>query len=203
MRPNPLLDAITFLTKGDYLAARYGIFVSLYWLLLAGALLGALLAWRQDAGQRGTRAGGILLLRVLTGTMWWEQSLWKIPPHYGGLVYWMKQEVAHAAVPLQSVLVRDVVLPNIGVFGPLVYAIEAGIGASLILGLYTRLGALFGIAMAVNLWLGLYSAPGEWPWTYFFLITIMALFCVDPPGRVLGWDAARHRAGANRFSYLA
>ena len=39
--------------------------------------------------------------------------------------------------------------------------------------------------MGLNLWLGLYSAPGEWPWTYMFLIIIQALFIIDPPG--LGW----------------
>ncbi len=202
MPPDPVHDAIVFLTKGDYLAAGNRLFIVAYWVLLAVAAVGALAAWRRDRGQRGTRALGLLALRVLTGTMWWEQSLWKIPPHFGGLVYWMKEEVAHAAVPLQATLVRVVVLPNIGLFGPLVYAIEALIGASLIIGLFTRLGAILGILMALNLWLGLYSAPGEWPWTYFFLITIMGLYCIDPPGRVLGWDALRRRAGAGRIGIL-
>jgi len=202
MPPNPVHDVAVFLTKGDYLAASNRAFVVAYWILLGIAAVGALAAWRRDRGQRGTRALGILLLRVLTGTMWWEQSLWKIPPHFGGLIYWMKEEVAHAAVPLQGTLIRVIVLPNISVFGPLVYAIEALIGASLIVGLFTRLGAILGILMAINLWLGLYSAPGEWPWTYFFLITIMGLYCIDPPGRVLGWDALRQRAGAGRVGIL-
>ena len=52
---------------------------------------------------------------------------------------------------------------------------------------YMALGA----AMAANLWLGLYSAPGEWPWTYGFLIIIQLLFVIDPPGRSLGVDALR------------
>jgi hypothetical protein len=56
------------------------------------------------------------------------------------------------------------------------------------LGLCSRLGALAGVGMAVNLWLGLYSAPGEWPWTYFFLVVLQLLFLVDPPGRSLGVD---------------
>ncbi len=202
MPPNPVHDAIVFLTKGGYLAAGNRSFIVAYWVLLAVAAVGALAAWRRDRGQRSTRALGLLALRVLTGTMWWEQSLWKIPPHFGGLIYWMKEEVAHAAVPLQATLVRVVVLPNIGTFGPLVYAIEALIGVSLIIGLFTRLGAILGTLMALNLWLGLYSAPGEWPWTYFFLITIMGLYCIDPPGRVLGWDALRRRAGAGRIGIL-
>lgn len=186
MRPNPLSDVVSFLTKPS-------IFTLFYWLLLIGAIVVAIMAWRRDPAQRTGYALGILLLRFFTGTMWWQQSLWKIPPQEGGLIYWMGQEVKHAAIPLQSFLVKTVVLPHIMIFGPLVYAIEVAIGISLILGLFTRLGAALGILMGVNLWLGLYSAPHEWPWTYFFLIIIMALFFLDPPGRLLGMDALAQR----------
>jgi uncharacterized membrane protein YphA (DoxX/SURF4 family) len=69
-----------------------------------------------------------------------------------------------------------------------VYLTEVAIGISLMLGFCSRLGALAGVGMAVNLWRGLYSAPGEWPWAYFFLVVIQLLFVVDPPGRSLGAD---------------
>ena len=187
MRPNPISDVFSFLTKPS-------LFTLIYWLLLLAAIGIAVMVWRRDPAQRTGHALGILLLRFFTGTMWWQQSLWKIPPQEGGLIYWMKQEVAHAAIALQATFVAQIVLPRIAVFGPAVYAIEVGIGASLMLGLFTRGFALLGIAMAVNLWLGLYSAPGEWPWTYMFLVILMALFAVDPPGRCLGLDASwRHR----------
>jgi uncharacterized membrane protein YphA (DoxX/SURF4 family) len=165
----------------------------MFWLLLLASAAFAVLAWRADPAQRTPRAIALWLLRVLTGCMWWQQTLWKIPPNFAGLRYWMEQEVAHASVALQSALVRDIVLPNLNLFGPLVYLIEAAIGISLLLGLLTRLGALLGLLMAMNLWLGLYSAPGEWPWTYMFLIIIQALFVVDPPGRLLGADALLRR----------
>jgi hypothetical protein len=97
--------------------------------------------------------------------------------------------VEHASTELQSVLVRDIVLPNIAIFGPLVYAIEVAIAVSLILGLATRLGALLGALMAINLWLGLYNAPTEWPWTYMFLVILQLIYLIDPPGRSLGVDA--------------
>jgi uncharacterized membrane protein YphA (DoxX/SURF4 family) len=190
--PNPFGDAADFVTRG-------GFFGDVYVVLLVLAAAIALVAWWRNPAERGARAVGLLLLRVLTGTMWWQQSLWKIPPNYGGLIYWMRQEAAHAAIPLQGRLVREVVLPHIRIFGPAVYAIEVAIGVSLILGLYTRAGALLGILMGVNLWLGLYSAPREWPWTYFFLIIIMSLFAIDPPGRVLGLDALRGRGRGGAF----
>ena len=186
MRPNPVDDAIAFLTKPAWTTP-------MFWLLLLGSIAIALRAWRHVPTHHGAREPAIWLLRLLVGIMWWQQSLWKIPPDEGGLIYWMKQEVAHAAVGLQAAFVAGVVLPHIAVFGPAVYAIETGIGVSLMLGLCTRGFALLGLAMAVNLWLGLYSAPGEWPWTYMFLVILMALFVVDPPGRSLGIDAVLRR----------
>ncbi len=182
MRPNPLDDLIAFLTKPDWPTP-------VFWLLLIGSVIIAIIAWRRLPAQRSGPAVAIWLARLLMGGMWWQQSLWKIPPNYDGLVYWMKQMVDHAAIPLQGQLVRDVVVPNIGVFGPAVYLAEVAIGVSLLLGVLTRLGAILGALMALNLWLGLYSAPNEWPWTYFFLIIIQCLFALAPPGRFLGIDA--------------
>ncbi len=43
--------------------------------------------------------------------------------------------------------------------------------------------------MGINLWLGLYNVPGEWPWTYMFLVVIQLIYLIDPPGRSLGFDA--------------
>ena len=184
MRPNPLTDALAFLVDTDKFW-----FTVIFWLLLLGSIAAALQDWRTDPAQRSARHVGIGVLRFIVGCMWWQQSLWKIPPHYDwGLIHWMQEMVDHASTQLQSVLVRDLVLPNIAVFGPLVYAIEVAIGASLILGLFTRLGAALGALMAINLWLGLYNAPGEWTWTYMFLVVIQLLFLIDPPGRSLGVD---------------
>ena len=81
----------------------------------------------------------------------------------------------------------------------MVYAIEVAIAVSLIVGLLTRLSSVLGALMAINLWLGLYNAAGEWPWTYMFLVVLELLFLLDPPGRSLGVDVlVWHRAGAAR-----
>jgi uncharacterized membrane protein YphA (DoxX/SURF4 family) len=185
MRQDPLTDALHFLVDTGKLW-----FTVVFWLLILGSAVVAFLAWRADPAQRTVRHVGIGLLRFIVACMWWQQSLWKIPPHWDwGLIHWMEEMVAHASTELQSVLVRDLVLPNIGFFGPLVYAIEVAIAVSLILGLLTRAGAALGALMAINLWLGLYNAPGEWPWTYMFLVVIQLLFVINPPGRSLGVDA--------------
>ena len=183
MLQNPFTDAIDAL-------ADTGFPKPAFWFLLLGCAIAATLVWRRDPSQRSIQDAGRCLLRVMVGTMWWQQSLWKVPPHYDwGLIHWMQEMVEHGSIQLQSDLVRDIVLPNIAIFGPLVYAIEVAIAVSLILGLLTRVGALLGALMAINLWLGLYNAPGEWPWTYMFLVVIQLIYLIDPPGRSLGVDA--------------
>jgi uncharacterized membrane protein YphA (DoxX/SURF4 family) len=188
MRPNPLNDAVHFLTQSNW-------FTPVFWLLLLASIAIAAVVWQRDPGQRTARGLGIWGLRVLMGTMWWQQTLWKIPPNFDGLKFWMQQEADHAAIALQAALVRNIVLPNLAVFGPLVYLVELIIGVTLLLGLFSRAGALLGLLMGLNLWLGLYSADNEWPWTYMFLVMIQAWFVIDPPGRVLGADVLLRRRG--------
>jgi len=191
MRPNPVADALHFLTQPGW-------FTPVFWLLLLASIGIAATVWSRDPTQRTARNLGVWALRFLTGAMWWQQTLWKIPPNFDGLKYWMEQEAAHAAIPLQGALVANIVLPNLWLFGPLVYAVELVIGVSLLLGLASRAGAILGLLMGLNLWLGLYSAPGEWPWTYMFLIIIQAWFAIDPPGRCLGADALAGRPVGRR-----
>jgi len=81
------------------------------------------------------------------------------------------------------------VQPHFFLFAPIVYATEVLIGISLLTGTAVRLFALIGAAMSINLWLGLYHAHGEWPWTYFFLIVVMLMFVIQRAGRSLGVDA--------------
>jgi uncharacterized membrane protein YphA (DoxX/SURF4 family) len=185
MRENPIGNALLFLVDANKLW-----FTVIFWLLLLGSAAAAASAWRKDPAQRSVHHIGYGLMRVIVGIMWWQQSLWKIPPHWDwGLIHWMEVMVEHASTQLQSTLVRDLVLPNISVFGPLVYAIEVIIAVSLILGVVTRIGAALGALMAINLWLGLYNAPNEWPWTYMFLVVLQLIFLINPPGRSLGIDA--------------
>jgi hypothetical protein len=64
--------------------------------------------------------------------MWWQQSLWKLPPAYtdnpdgsGGLRYWMGEMAKWASTGLQRHFVKDIVLPHFYFFAPQVYFSEA------------------------------------------------------------------------------
>jgi uncharacterized membrane protein YphA (DoxX/SURF4 family) len=187
MRTNPFYDTYLFLTTFSWTTA-------VFWLLLIGGILIALMVWGREPEQRTTVHFGNWIARLIIGGMWWQQTLWKLPPNFdtdgtGGLRYWMQQMAENAAFSWQSAFVRHVCLPNYYIFGSLVYAGEVAVAVSLIFGLFTRLGATIGALMAINLWFGLYRAPSEWPWTYFFLVTIQALFALHGVGRSLGFDS--------------
>jgi uncharacterized membrane protein YphA (DoxX/SURF4 family) len=182
MNPNPFSDTIMFLMQPALTTA-------IFWGLLCVSVATAVYVYRTIPGQHSIEHVGNFAFRLLIGCMWWQQSLWKLPPDYSGLAYWMGQMGKHAAIPLQADFVNLIVLPHLYLFAPLVYAAEVLTAVSLILGLFVRVWALIGAAQILNLWLGLYSAPGEWPWTYFFLLIVMLVFALHRYGRSLGFDA--------------
>jgi uncharacterized membrane protein YphA (DoxX/SURF4 family) len=191
MKPNPISDALHFLVQPAWTTA-------IYWLLLLGSMAIALYAWRNIPSQRSWRNVGDWLCRFFIGTMWWQQTLWKLPPLYtdnpsdplnSGLHYWMSQEGQGASFPLLADFVNHIVLPNFYFFAPIVYTLEVLTAVSLILGIFVRLWGWIGALQVLNLWLGLYNAQGEWPWTYFFLLVLMVIFALHRYGRSLGLDA--------------
>ena len=188
MRPNPIADAVNFLSG----SALFYVFA----LLVIASLLIAGINLARDAQQRNIKDLVTYVLRFFIGCMWWQQTLWKLPPTYtdlpdgsGGLRYWVSKMVDGAAFSLQSDFVQYIVQPNFLLFAPIIYATEVFIGVSLITGTAVRLSGIIGAAMAINLWLGLYSTHGEWPWTYFFLIVVELMFALNRAGRSLGVDA--------------
>ena len=93
------------------------------------------------------------------------------------------------AIPLQADFVNNIVLAHFYLFAPIVYSLELLTAVSLLLGIFVRLWGIIGALQILNLWLGLYSAQGEWPWTYFFLLVLMLIFALHRYGRRLGLDA--------------
>jgi hypothetical protein len=132
---NPLSDALQFLV-------RPGGTTVVYWLLLLGSIGIALYAWRNIASQRSWCNVADWLCRFFIGSMWWQQTLWKLPPLYtdnpsdpinSGLHYWMMREGQSAALRLQADLVNHIVLPHFSLFAPIVYGLEVLTAVSLIL----------------------------------------------------------------------
>jgi uncharacterized membrane protein YphA (DoxX/SURF4 family) len=192
MNPDPITDVLEFLQQPAWTTG-------IFWLLGFVSLLTAVYAFVTIPSQRRIAYIFDWAFRFLIGAMWWQQTLWKLPPSYTdhpeqpfgetGLAYWMGLMGKHAAIPLQADFVNNIVLPHFYLFAPIVYGLEVLTAVSLILGFFVRLWGVIGALQILNLWLGLYSAPGEWPWTYFFLLVLMLIFALHRYGRRLGFDA--------------
>ena len=63
----------------------------------------------------------------------------------------------------------------------------------LLLGLWTRIGALIGLVQAIAITLLVVRAPDEWVWTYVMFVAISAVVLVTPAGSRLSLDAWRAR----------
>lgn len=205
MNSNPLTDVVRFLLQPAWTTG-------VYWLLLLGSVAIAVYAFATIKSQRSPHHVGDWILRFLIGSMWWQQTLWKLPPYYTdhpseptttGLYYWMTQMGKSASIQLQSDFVNNIALPHFNVFAPVVYSLEVLTAVSLILGIFVRFWGIIGALQILNLWLGLYNAEGEWPWTYFFLLVLQLIFALHQYGRSLGIDAIivnRHARKAGRHA---
>jgi hypothetical protein len=102
-------------------------------------------------------------------------------------------------VRLNGWFVDEVVEPNFGVFGWLIFLTETFIVLSLGLGLLSRLGAAVALALSVQLTLGVagvvHRASGldEGELLYWMMIATALLLVVRPAGRWFGLDARLRR----------
>ncbi len=132
--------------------------------------------------------------------LWLANLAWKLPPDFGrddpeGLLYNFELAAEHAVgAPLRT-LANDVLIPHFTLFGWIVFLVELVVGLSLLLGLWTRIGALLGVGQAIAITLLVVRAPDEWIWTYLLLIAMSVVVALTPSGARLSVDS-RLRAGS-------
>jgi uncharacterized membrane protein YphA (DoxX/SURF4 family) len=197
MRVNPFYDIWLFLTgdTGSHLAVgawRY-LLVAMFWGLVVASIYLAYRNWQADPTQR-TQAGlGMWLARVAIGSMWFEGCLWKLPIPAEGFRFWLEQEAQYAAFDAHKMLVTSILLPAFTLVNIVAFLSEIGMACAFILGFGVRAFALLGMVFAAQLYFGLYLNPGEWPWSYVFIVVICWVFYVCAAGRSLGLDALLRR----------
>jgi uncharacterized membrane protein YphA (DoxX/SURF4 family) len=138
----------------------------------------------------------LAIFRIYMGAYWLEHGLGKLMGHPpfaapgGFFEAFLKDGVTKTSGPYHDFL-AGVVVPNLSIFGSLVEFGETATGALLLLGLFSRLGGLLGVFLALNYWMakGLYT--GLSPYTGIDILTAVAsaLNVVLPTGRFLGLDA--------------
>jgi hypothetical protein len=107
-------------------------------------------------------------------------------------------------------LLDSLFIPQIRIFGWLVWLTEFWVFLSMLLGLFTRLGALASIGLSIQLYIGLANIPRpfEWEWTYGYLVLLSIAMLGVAAGRVFGIDAWLRRKfsgpaeGGNRLAKI-
>ncbi|WP_284944285.1 TQO small subunit DoxD [Acidisoma cladoniae] len=192
MLDNPIHTFVLFLVGGipDQLSlgALRWFTVVLYWMFLIGSLAVFFANWRLDSMQRTVTHISIYAMRVVIAGMWYLGTLWKLPfPVAAGFHYWLGASVKYSSFHLHASLMQ-IFLDNIALVQPLVYLLEVFFTASLMLGFMVRLSGIVAALFTLNLLIGLYNDPTEWPWTYVGIICAHGMFAATQAGRSFGID---------------
>jgi hypothetical protein len=198
VRTNPFYDAWLFLIGATSDHANSGVgwlLTALFLVLLAASLWIARLNWQQDPTQRTQEKLATWFMRVMIGIMWFQGSLWKLPlPVSGGFAGWTSSLAENAAFAFHRWIAKNDIIPLLPLINPLVYLTELSLAIAFMLGFLVRPMGVIGMLFVAHLWLGLYLHPGEWPWTYIFLIFVQGFFVLNQAGRSLGLDGLLARA---------
>jgi thiosulfate dehydrogenase [quinone] large subunit len=130
----------------------------------------------------------VALVRIFVGWLWFQQLFWKLPPDFAGLRRYVVKEGTYTFLPGYSFVIQHVLLPNFQVLGAFTWSAELLVALCLLFGLFTRFGAILATVLAVQLYMGLAYAPGEWYWTYGMLVLLGLALAAVPAGRRLGVD---------------
>lgn len=132
----------------------------------------------------------LALFRVAYGLLYLDMAFQKAPwVGYGWLRGFIDKEIAHPTFDWYAAFLRDVVLPNFGVFGFQTFVIELLLGVALFAGAFTRLAGAAGFLWQVQIALGAFNVPGEWYWIWPLLTLPLFCFAATGAGRALGVDA--------------
>src|SRR6266699_446454 len=154
---------------------------------------------------------GLAPIRIFVGYLWFQQLFWKMPPDFRGLYPYIIRESQHTIIPGYGYILQHTFLagcPSLSTpagctaFVPLaacVWTAELLVSISLMVGLFTRFGAILATILSLQLYVGL--AYTEWIWTYGMLVLLCLALTAIPAGRRLGvdqWLAPRLQAAGQR-----
>jgi thiosulfate dehydrogenase (quinone) large subunit len=152
-----------------------------------------------------TYGGWLALVRILTGAIWLVHAIPKflnggafLPPG-GYFATYLQHGVTTTAGPYHDFLVT-VVQPNAAIFAELVRFGELFVGISLLLGLFSRVGALFGVLLPLNYMAarGAFATVNGLSSPDAALALLSAISLVLPTGRILGFGGFVMRRAARK-----
>lgn len=136
----------------------------------------------------------ILILRIIIGCMWLSQGIIKLidrsPDALNDHHFFLKQLHDMADTnPIQFVssILNTILIPNYQIVVWIVIFLEIGLGFSIILGIFSRIGSLVGIGFTFVLFINTLGW-GEWLWTYPLIATPMIATFISSFQTRFGFD---------------
>ncbi len=136
----------------------------------------------------------VALLRITLGVIilaTWADNLSKdlyTGDGLSGLISWLFSEDGNgSSLGFYQSILDSVVVPNAGLFAGVQLVVELLFGISLLIGVFTRVGAALAAGFFVSLFLG-YFGGEEWIWTYVLLFMATITVLLGNGGRRLGVD---------------
>jgi uncharacterized membrane protein YphA (DoxX/SURF4 family) len=127
-------------------------------------------------------------MRLASTGMWYLGTLWKLPyPVSDRFKFWLENTVKYGSFHVHASIMQ-MFLYHIALVQPLVFLLETALAVSLMLGFMVRLAGVVGVLFILNLLIGLYNDPTEWPWTYVGIICAHGMFAGGQAGRSFGID---------------
>ncbi|MEC4017096.1 MULTISPECIES: TQO small subunit DoxD [unclassified Streptomyces] len=152
----------------------------------------------------------LAVCRVAVGLLWIQNLSWKHPPAFGkdsgpprDLYRWTLNGVEHEVFAPWAWLVEHVIIPNFAVFAWGAFAVEACLGAFLLVGLATRFWALVGLVQTTAITFSVLNTPHEWFWSYFLMYVAHLALLATAAGRAYGVDGALRPAWRQRHGLLS
>jgi len=81
MKHDPISDVLNFLQQPAFVSGPTWP-TAVFWVLVLASLAIAVYAFAAMPGQRRATHLWNWVFRFLIGCMWWQQTLWKLPPYY-------------------------------------------------------------------------------------------------------------------------
>jgi thiosulfate dehydrogenase [quinone] large subunit len=134
--------------------------------------------------------------RIYVGCVWFAYGTSKFKPDWARTEFLstLKDCIAHASGPIHAFL-ANVVVPNQGTFAWLIVYGEMLVGVALILGLFTKAGAIGGMFLSLNYFLvtGQYKSRLGLESLELMLFVFSLLLLALPSARTLSLDLLLHR----------
>lgn len=145
-------------------------------------------------GRRRPAPGWFIgLCRIAFGLIWLYGASGKAPPSFGqgtnaDLWHWIQQAIQRSAFPWYRSFLEGVVAPNFTAVGWLVFLFELCVGSMLLIGFLTRIFAMVGLIMSLNLLVGLATSSTETCTVYVLMAMFHVLFIATNAGLNWGVD---------------